>query len=1021
MTRQQVLAFRTSRKQRIRVLVLVGIAATSLVLTQTPVPQALSAGTDWAHVDEAGHTSDEAEDQTPAECEGTFGIPFGSDPGWVRVGGSPYPTTPFVKAEGQVLVENGNDYIAQQSFITHTDNPVNHFAHDINAFLVPDPGYRHLLSNGSFEEGVGNEHAKMEIEWERGGIPSWAFPSPGDRLTVWGPHVWDCGHGDTWLGGDNTYRTEIHPPVGWVVYRHTADANGLPDTEAKRTRNPWSWYGSDDLPGHAERLASTGLQNTPVEATVADAFFSSWGGDIPEALNGCDTDDGDTPCTQNSEWHQNLRQQDYSFFVPAPPAPVVSPTDPAGAPVLTWEAEDRCATVPSNPGNPPGDDVEEAGEADSSDDTAVNIGSPTCGTIPTTVVPTTDTYGRQGIQVTVQASQASEPSNGFLAFAKRYKLAWDFVPAPSAAARTYTVSFNTMRVWNDSEPCGEDAEWVVTLRVNDKWIHPVRGHGDDNAAFWESGAVDDDLCDGGDVDYNDYSIGESLTVTLPPGEPINVWARGWDNDTVANDFIPVINDFRSGAGSWSTRNTIDGEGDWEIFYSITEVPTVWPTQGSLSVGSPTYGPNVDTGGTATRISAASVVELSGSDAAKLQYRYWPVADTAPISWLYDTAGPFRIDLDGSGAADGRYVVQYAPVSSGGIVGPRRATVLELDSTAPSLDVPANMKVDATSAAGTVVNYTTTATDNLLGPVTTTCDKPSGTFFPIRTVTTVTCTAKDAVDNSTTKTFTIEVVSPFGYIPDFAVLSERWTRLGTNVVVDGGNIGAFTTSAGPPDGPGFEVKIGNGTRLLNGAKIAAETVLLGDNVRANDVFNVNGIVAGVGSTYTARNGYVPLFLGMPAVPSFTAGTTDVMVSRNVSLPPGSYGKLTVKAGYRLTLTGGTYSFSSVDIGSKSQLLAAAASVVRVAGRMVAASNAVVRPTAPQAAPQLTVYVTGVDSPTTNQNAAVFGTDTTIIANIYVPSGTLQFGQHSLGRGGFLGRQVDVGNDARLSVQSAFDYP
>ena len=180
------------------------------------------------------------------------------------MGGSPSPATPFVKAEGQVLVEKGDDYLAQQSFITHTDNPGNHFSHDINAFLVPDPGYRHLLSNGSFEEGIGNEHAKMEIEWERGGMPTWAFPSQGDRLAVWGPHIWDCGHGDTWLGGDNTYRTEIHPPVGWVVFRQTADADALPGTEEKRTRTPWQWYAPDDLQGSAGTLPTTGLGSTPV-------------------------------------------------------------------------------------------------------------------------------------------------------------------------------------------------------------------------------------------------------------------------------------------------------------------------------------------------------------------------------------------------------------------------------------------------------------------------------------------------------------------------------------------------------------------------------------------------------------------------------------------------------------------------------------------------------------------------------------------------------------------------------------
>ena len=74
-------------------------------------------------------------------------------------------------------------------------------------------------------------------------------------------------------------------------------------------------------------------------------------------------------CHQDNEWRQNLLQQDYTFFVPAP-------ARPAGEPVMTWESEDRCADVPSSPGNPPHDDAEDVGEAD---DSAEDIGAPTCG------------------------------------------------------------------------------------------------------------------------------------------------------------------------------------------------------------------------------------------------------------------------------------------------------------------------------------------------------------------------------------------------------------------------------------------------------------------------------------------------------------------------------------------------------------------------------------------------------------------------------------------------------------------
>jgi hypothetical protein len=82
-------------------------------------------------------------------------------------------------------------------------------------------------------------------------------------------------------------------------------------------------------------------------------------------------------------------------------------------------------------------------------------------------------------------------------------------------------------------------------------------------------------------------------------------------------------------------------------------------------------------------------------------------------------------------------------------------LVRLDKTAPSLTVPANMTVGATSAAGAVVTYTTTATDNLDPSPTKICTPASGSTFPIGT-TTVSCTATDQAGNSVTKTFTVTV-------------------------------------------------------------------------------------------------------------------------------------------------------------------------------------------------------------------------------------------------------------------------
>jgi len=61
-----------------------------------------------------------------------------------------------------------------------------------------------------------------------------------------------------------------------------------------------------------------------------------------------------------------------------------------------------------------------------------------------------------------------------------------------------------------------------------------------------------------------------------------------------------------------------------------------------------------------------------------------------------------------------------------------------------------------SSGGAVVNYAAATATDLVGPVTITYSKASGTTFAVGT-TTVTVTATDAYGNKTTKTFTVTVV------------------------------------------------------------------------------------------------------------------------------------------------------------------------------------------------------------------------------------------------------------------------
>ncbi|MGH3370547.1 MAG: HYR domain-containing protein, partial [Nocardioidaceae bacterium] len=761
-------------------------------------------------------------------------------------------------------------------------------------------------------------------------------------------------------------------------------------------------------------------------------------------LNGCDDDTFisddtiDAQCLsafgEDFEWAQTLLSQDYTFFVPAPP----KPSDGA---LVVWEAEDRCSEVPDSPGNPPGDNVEDVNEAD---DGAENIGAPSC-IIPDQVT-TTVQNGQPGINVTVKADSSGidYPSNNYVAFAKRYKVAWDETPAPAQRPRVFSVSFNQLKVFDDSEEQGNDGEWVVSLTANQRWIHPVRGHGDDDAPFWEDGALDDG-CD--DDDSCTYSIGESLTdLGIVPGEPLHVKMRGWEDDEgfiTGNqnfaDVLPAVNVFHPLSelpGSFNKVPNVDisglgGDdetgGDYRLLYSVSETTPAWPTLGTLTIGDPRYGPNEDTGDT-TRVAAATPITYADTDGTSLQYKFWKDGTTKPAAWDTDPASPFELAFP-AGSIDGRYTIEFRPVSAGGVVGETRSARVERDTTPPVLTLPDDIEVFQTETAGTHVGFTFSATDSLPGPVEASCDWESGDLFPAGKnapqVTSVTCTATDAVDNTATDTFTVTVTSPFGYVNDFVVLATEWAKIETAARVETGNVGVYDASAGIPNTGGIEVAVATSALLTGGPQIAAHSVSLANDVHAGDVFRVDKLVASPSATYTEKIGYVPLFFGgMPAFPSYTASGPNRNLSGVQTLAAGNYGTVSTGPNAVVTLSGGVYRMRSLELKPGAKLHISAASELRVAGRVLVASGTTVGP-APASglsAKDLVIYSSAVDGPPNKPADAIqFGSMAVIAANAYAPNGTVSVGTYTSATGAFVGKRVVVASNAVVNRDSAFVSP
>jgi X-Pro dipeptidyl-peptidase len=119
-----------------------------------------------------------------------------------------------------------------------------------------------------------------------------------------------------------------------------------------------------------------------------------------------------------------------------------------------------------------------------------------------------------------------------------------------------------------------------------------------------------------------------------------------------------------------------------------------------------------------------------------------------------------------------------------------------DNVAPAETVPADIVATAADSTGAVVTYPAPGvTDDVDPSPTATCDPASGSRFPIG-VTTVTCTARDASGNTTTKTFTVTVAKKADETPPQGDIPAPPPPDGPTPLPP-----APDSSTAPPDAPG----------------------------------------------------------------------------------------------------------------------------------------------------------------------------------------------------------------------------
>jgi hypothetical protein len=221
-----------------------------------------------------------------------LGIGFDTSPEWVYVYRNPAIRT----AQGIVRVVHGSTF----------DSVLEHRSFDFTANLVPDAPFRYLIAGSpsaqtnNYAPDEGESRGRLHFEWESATLPFFAWPTDGDRATLWGSWIWDCGHWQSTAnntGGRTTgEHSELHPLNAIVVNRRASYLSRTGETETD------VFISNEGDAAHA--VEHCALKHHPES-----------GGPFPHY------DSGYKPCATSTANRIQPLAHSYTFFVPAPPRP----------------------------------------------------------------------------------------------------------------------------------------------------------------------------------------------------------------------------------------------------------------------------------------------------------------------------------------------------------------------------------------------------------------------------------------------------------------------------------------------------------------------------------------------------------------------------------------------------------------------------------------------------------------------------------------------------------------------------
>ena len=270
----------------------------------------------------------------------------------------------------------------------------------------------------------------------------------------------------------------------------------------------------------------------------------------------------------------------------------------------------------------------------------------------------------------------------------------------------------------------------------------------------------------------------------------------------------------------------------------------------------------------------------------------------------------------------------------------------------------------------------------------------------------------------------------GDFSEIVVFATNSVHLKQNNQIFSGSVVVNAASPGPTLASQDELVVGVGVTVPDGYAIKGDSIHIkqGADVAAdvfyNEITNNGSITGDLFQPLT-----FPVFQQLPPFVVAPGGGPEpddilVLAGESIVLDAGDYGEIKVKQNGSVTFTGGVYNIRSIDSGIGTDLIFAAASELRIAEKFASDKNSFVGPEVGSgvSASEIIFYINGVNGNSGNfgatPRAAKLGLNNDVMANFYVPNGTLWIRQNTVAVGAFLGRDVLVGIGTSLTLNSFF---